>query len=124
MPHDANVTELGTGVKRVDTARELGINPVIVVPRPKDNDQLHDQIDVTRAFIQGCWFDEERCDKGIIGLENYRNEWNDKLSCFNNKPLHNWTSHGADAMRTGAVGFKGDGFVTHRDLLPEELADY
>jgi hypothetical protein len=124
LPHDANVRELGTGIKRVDTARELGISPITVVPRPKNNDQLHDQIDQTRAFIQGSWFDEEHCDKGIIGLENYRKEWNDKMGAFNRIPLHNWASHAADGLRTGAVGFRPVRINRPSDLLPEPVADY
>jgi len=124
LPHDANVRELGTGVKRVDTARELGLNPIVVVPRPKNNDQLHDQIDQTRNFIEGSWFDEEKCDTGIIALENYRKEWNDKLGCFNKQPLHNWASHPADGLRTGAVGFLVGHNHRAQGMMPEETSDF
>lgn len=124
LPHDANVKELGSGVKRVDTARELGISPIYVVPRPRNNEQLHDQIDQTRDFIQGSWFDETNCDKGIIGLENYRKEWNEKLGCFNHAPLHNWASHPADGLRTGAVGHTVGHTRKSQGMIPEEVADY
>jgi hypothetical protein len=37
---------------------------------------------------------------------NYRKEWDDKHECFKTRPLHDWTSHGADAFRYLAVGVK------------------
>jgi hypothetical protein len=30
---------------------------------------------------------------------NYQKEWNEKRQVFNQRPLHNWASHGADAFR-------------------------
>ena len=43
---------------------------------------------------------------GIKALGGYRKDWNEKLGAFRNEPRHDWASHGADAFRTGAVGFK------------------
>lgn len=40
---------------------------------------------------------------GVTCLESYRKEWNDKLGCFRDSPLHDWSSHGSDAFRYLAV---------------------
>lgn len=35
---------------------------------------------------------------GIKALENYKKEWNDLHGCWSSHPLHNFASHGADAL--------------------------
>jgi hypothetical protein len=61
-------------------------------------------IDAVRNILNNCWFDEVKCEKGIKSLDNYRKDWDDRHGCWLKKPLHNWASHGADAMRCLAVG--------------------
>ena len=128
MPHDVGVRELGTGKKRVDTAMELGIQPITQVPRPKNTDQLLDQIEETRNFMSTCFFDEVKCESGdqsgLASLENYRKEWDEKLGAFKRTPLHNWASHGADAFRTGAVGKQESDGYTEQELEPEYAGDW
>ena len=128
MPHDIGVRELGTGKKRSDVAMELGIYPISQVPRPKNTDQLLDQIEETRNFISTCFFDEVKCESGtesgLAGLENYRKEWDEKLGAFKRSPLHNWASHAADAFRTGAVGKQDNDVYTEQELDPEYVGDY
>jgi hypothetical protein len=43
---------------------------------------------------------------GIEALKQYRREWDDKRKTFNTRPLHDWTSHGADAFRYLSVAYK------------------
>ena len=128
MPHDIGVRELGTGKKRIDTAMELGITPISQVPRPKNTDQLLDQIEETRNFLSTCFIDEVKCDSGemslIACLEGYRKEWDDKMGAFKRSPLHNWASHGADAFRTGAVGKQENDEYSEQELDPEYAGDY
>ena len=128
MPHDIGVKELGTGKKRIDVAMELGIRPIYQVPRPKNTDQLLDQIEETRNFIATCWFDERKCEagdeSGLSCLENYRKEWDEKLGAFKRSPLHNWASHGADAFRSGAVGQQEDDNYSEQEMDPEFAGDW
>jgi hypothetical protein len=37
-------------------------------------------------------------------LRNYRRVFNEKLNVFQEKPLHDWSSHGSDAFRYLAMG--------------------
>lgn len=128
MPHDANVRDLGTGEKRSDTAMKLGISPISMVPRPKNTDQLLDQIEETRNFLSTCWIDEAKCDSGeksgLKCLEGYRKEWDEKLGDFKRTPLHNWASHGADSFRTGAVGMMARIEEDFDTLDPEYCGDW
>lgn len=60
-------------------------------------------IEDARRLLARCVFDEKRCEAGIKALESYRKEWNDKLGCWRDRPLHDWSSHAADAFRYLAV---------------------
>lgn len=123
MPHDANSKSLQTGKKTVDIARGMGISPIKVVPRAKDQEGVLTGVENVRNMLMTCWIDEEKCATGILHLENYRKEWDDKLAAFKRTPLHDAHSNGADALRTGAVGLQSYGGV--RDsLMPVATADY
>ena len=60
---------------------------------------IDDGIEQVREILPRCVFDEHKCDEGISHLENYRKEWDDKRGCWKDRPLHDHTSHGADAFR-------------------------
>ena len=101
LPHDVEVTELGSGKTRAASLRELGIRPSIV---PKSN--LEDGINATRNMLMRSVFDASACSEGLDRLALYRREKNEKLGTFPKKPVEDWASHGADALRTGAVGVR------------------
>jgi len=72
-------------------------------------------IENVRTLLAVCVFDEDKCDDGITKLENYKKAWNDKLGCFRDHPLHDSTSHCADAFRylaTAEIGTKKAVFYT------------
>lgn len=68
---------------------------------------VEDGINYSRKMLDRCVFDADNCKRGIQCLEAYRKEWNDKLGCFRDKPLHDWASDGADAFRYLAVAEEG-----------------
>lgn len=100
-PHDIEVREFTTGKSRLETARKLGINFRIV-----PNISLEDGINATRSLLGQCWFDAEKCKRGISALKSYSKEWDDKMKTYKDRPKHNWASHGADAMRYLAVAYQ------------------
>jgi hypothetical protein len=107
VPHDAVVHEYSTGLSRVEVAKKHGINFTVVA-----DIGVNEGIDAARNLLIRCWFDEEKCAKGIQALESYRKEWNERLGCWASQPLHNFASHAADAFRMLAVGMnqlKGSG---------------
>ena len=66
--------------------------------------QVH--IPAVRNLLAQSWFDEKRCAHGLSALEGYQAEYDEEKKKLANRPLHNWCSHGADAFRTGAVGYR------------------
>jgi predicted Zn-dependent peptidase len=61
-----------------------------------------------RRLLARAWIDEARCQRGINALQAYRREWDEVNKVFKPKALHDWSSHGADALRTFAMGFGDD----------------
>jgi len=102
LPHDAEVKELGTGRSRLETLRSLGLSKVTVIPAQS----VEDGINAARLLIPRCWFDSEKCGRGLEALRQYRAEFDEKLKTLKNRPLHDWTSHAADAFRYLALGLK------------------
>ena len=101
LPHDAAARELGTGKTRQETLESLELD-CRIVPRAAIEDGIH----AVRVLLARSWFDEQKCEDGIDCLSLYRREFNEKHQVFNERPLHDWTSHGADAARTLAMGLK------------------
>ncbi|HEC64410.1 MAG TPA: terminase [bacterium] len=102
FPFDVNVKELGTGLTRKEQLYNLGMYNIWVAPKLL----IHDGIESVRRIFPRFWFDEEKTQKLYEMLPNYRKEWDDKLSQFKDKPLHNEASHFADAVRTLATVWK------------------
>jgi len=118
-PHDLAVRELGTGVSRREVAKKLGINFEIVPNLPID-----DGIEAVRRILGSCWFDEEKCDKGIAALNSYHKEYDETNKIYRSMAKHDWSSHGADAFRMFAVATSKTpkiyvpGSVSHSTVKP------
>ena len=112
FPHDIEVREFTSGVKRIDTLRQLGIHPTVLPKLPVD-----DGIQAVRSTLPRCWFDEGKCSKGIEHLENYRKSYSKQLGCFLDKPLHDSASDASDSFRYACIGMKqvGRGGMTEAD---------
>ena len=102
LPHDVQVKELSTGHSRLETLDNLGVRPVEIAPKLN----LDDGIQAVRSMLDRCWFDETRCNRGIEALRQYQRDFDEKGRTWRGRPRHDWTSHGADAMRYLAVGYK------------------
>jgi len=99
LPHDVEVRELGTGKSRYEVLQGFGVTPTVVPNIP-----IEDGIQAVRMLLPTCWFDKAKCKDGIEAIRMYRREWDDKRQEFKPHPLHDWTSHYADALRYFAVG--------------------
>ncbi|MBN2251074.1 MAG: hypothetical protein JW724_03250 [Candidatus Altiarchaeota archaeon] len=105
FPHDMSVHDYSQvdGKSRVEVFRALMPGCKTRVVKRGD---LMEGIDEVRRFLANTWIDEENGEGLIKCLDNYQREWDEKLAGFRQTPLHNWASHGADALRTGARGFE------------------
>lgn len=106
-PHDIKNRSLtGDAKSRLDIAKEgYEIEGEIYSVRFEvvESIGVMDGIEQTREILKFCEFDETKCEEGISHLESYRKEWDDKKGCWKDKPLHDHTSHGADAFRMFGV---------------------
>ena len=100
-PHDIQVRELGSGKSRIETAKMLGIEFRIV-----PNLSIDDGINAVRNTIPRCWFDAKKCELGLQALRNYRKEYDDRRQEYKPRPLHDWSSHAADAFRYLSVSLR------------------
>ncbi len=103
-PHDIQVRELSSGRSRQEVAASMGIR-FAIMPRLHNAvaGEVEEGIHAVRMFLPRCWFDAERCRKGIEALKHYRRDYNQRLNEFKATPVHDWASHGADAFRGLAV---------------------
>ena len=110
-PHDIDNRDFsGKGKTRREMAREgfmIDGKRYSLVFEKVAKLSIEDGINYARKMLERCVFDEEKCKRGIACLESYRKEWNDKLGCYRDKPLHDWASDGADAFRYLAVTEEG-----------------
>lgn len=93
LPHDAMARELGTGLSRVEILQGLGFS-VRIAPRIG----VADGIEAVRRLLPRAWIDGGRCEAGLRALRDYR-EKSDPKRRIALGPLHDWTSHAADALR-------------------------
>jgi len=115
-PHDIAVRELGTGRSRLEIAAELGLTFDVAPRLPVD-----DGINSVRMTLPRCWFDANKCKAGLDALRMYRKDFDDKLKVFRDKPRHDWTSHSADAFRTGCQAWEEVGKMAN-DLREYETS--
>lgn len=94
VPHDAaNELMAAGGRSIVQQAQDCGIRMNVVPATSQQN-----SIEAARATLQRCWFDEEKCEKGLNALRSYQYEWDDDKRTFKQKPRHDWSSHASDAF--------------------------
>lgn len=101
LPHDAEIRELMTAKSRKESLEALGLRPITIATRQS----VEEGINAARQMLPKCVFDAEKCRRGLEGLKQYRREWDEKRKTFKTTPLHDWSSHGADAFRYLAMMF-------------------
>lgn len=105
LPHDANARDLSTGKAQVQAFYDHAIRKVTIVPRVGSK---REGINAARTILPMTHFDREKCKKGLSSLANYQRRWNSKNNVFEESPLHNWASNGADAFQCFGLGQRGD----------------
>lgn len=94
LPHDVMVRELGAaGRSRFETLGGLGVAPISVGAAMDPEERVN----AARLTIPLCWFDAGKCAGGLERLRGYRKRWNRATRSYGG-PLHDATSHAADAF--------------------------
>jgi phage terminase large subunit len=99
-PHDIRVRELGTGRSRLEQAAEMGLHFNVVKNIP-----IMDGIQAVRSLFNRCWFDEQKCKLGLDCLSTYHKQFDEINQVYKDRPVHDFSSHGADSFRYFAVGW-------------------
>jgi phage terminase large subunit len=102
LPHDAKARELGSGRSRIETLHSLGVRPTRVL----EQSGVADGINAVRMALPRCWFDAEKCAKGIKALRSYHREWNEGAQAWKASPVHDHASHGSDSFRYMSLGVR------------------
>lgn len=97
-PHDLEQRERSTGKSTKELAANFGIDFEIA---PKLS--IEDGINAARAMLTRCRFDKGNCHRGIEALKFYHREWDEEKKILSAAPVHDWSSHPSDALRTYAV---------------------
>lgn len=120
LPHDINVQEFAGGNTRARTFKTL----FGVMPRVMKKTRIEDGINATRMIFRKCRFNKITTMRGLDALKNYERKWDAKNNIFQEKPLHNWTSHGADAFRGFAMSVKLGDNTTKKPLQRQADTNY
>ena len=114
LPHDARAKTLASGGKSIieQLSALIGLGNMRIVP----NLSVQDGIQASRMAIRKCWFDEEKTEFGLVCLKQYQREYDSVRKMLKDKPLHDFTSHGADAFRMLAIAWR-------TEEMPKETAE-
>jgi phage terminase large subunit len=118
-PHDLEVKEMGTGKSRREAAQSLGLT-FRIVPRLPIEDGIH----AARMLLPRCWFDRDNCRQGLEALRHYHRAYNERTRAFRDKPVHDWSSHSADAFRYCAIAMQEMATSDGRPLQREADMSY
>jgi hypothetical protein len=100
LPHDAKAKNLQTGRSIVEQTIKRGYRPRLI-----PDHKIRDGVAATRKLLPYCYWNLPLCSGGVEAMKSYRREWDDKLGCYRDKPVHDWSSHIADAHRYLGVVF-------------------
>jgi len=95
-PHDVGARSLQTAQSTLDFARDLGL-----IFKKLERTRIEHRITLTRAKLPNCWWDKEKCERGLKALTQYHKEWDETHECYRDVPVHDWASHAADGFGYG-----------------------
>jgi hypothetical protein len=95
LPHDARAQEK-SGKSFKEQLEEAGLRNTMIVPRCVE---IWTGINAAAELLPRCYFDKERCGKLVESLEAYHTREDRKTGHETSQPVHDWSSHDADAFR-------------------------
>lgn len=115
LPHDAAAREMTTGRTREQALRGI-LGDIQIMPQ----DAVADGINAVRSLLDRMWFDERGTKDGVEALKNYCRDYDEKNKVFRDRPLHNWASHGSDAIRQLALHYRENIGITEQQAHREQ----
>jgi hypothetical protein len=96
LPHDATSTDASLGMSYKDALEKAGLYNLTVVPRTTN---IWAGINSLRDILSRSWFRAKECEKGLESLEAYHTKDTSSGEVVVKEPVHDWSSHDADAAR-------------------------
>jgi hypothetical protein len=101
LPHDIEQRELTTGTSRIVTMRKMGLYPKVT---PKLT--IQEGIQKARQMIPYLRFRKGHTDDLVEALNAYHYDFDEVKGVLSSKPVHDRSSHYADAFRYMGVNFR------------------
>jgi hypothetical protein len=112
LPHDVKVREIGNfGKSRLQALYDLGLKNLTV----NRKNPIEDGINEVRRLLYRTYIHATRCQKLVEALKSYRASFDPERGIYG-APVHDWSSHYADAIRALAMGITPK---TDPALLPQ-----
>jgi len=105
-PHDVDHRRQTATSGKAETIKTMASGLGYTFETVERNPDKVNSIQAIRTKLPSCSFDESGCAKGIVHLENYSRDWDEKLAVWRNHPRHDEHSHGADAFMVFSDGYK------------------
>jgi len=105
LPHDAMAHEHLTGTTRYQVMVQHGFR-CRVLRGNHAKIGVWEGIEQVRIAFPRMWFDARNCEAGLNALRQYRQEYDERRRVYSLMPLHDWSSHAADALRYAVIGLE------------------
>lgn len=115
LPHDARARTLATGVSIMDLATDEWPGKVAIAPGLS----IEDGIAAARWLLEQKPRFHGRAAEGLEALRAYKYEWDEEARTFSRRPMHDWSSHTADAFRYAATVVKVTKLIDTREPPPK-----
>lgn len=104
-PHDVDHRRQTATSGKAETIKTMAAGLGFIFTTVERNPDKINAIHGVRMKLPSCCFDEAECSVGIVHLENYSRDWDDKLGVWRSHPRHDEHSHGADGFITFTDGY-------------------
>ena len=99
LPHDADSHNAASGTTYMGELTKAGLANMRVVPK---SNNIWSGINATRDMLMRAWFNLTYCALGIDSLEAYHTKDTTAGGAISKEPVHDWSSHDCDGIRTFA----------------------
>jgi hypothetical protein len=94
VPHDGANKSLAAGGRSIgDQAFAFQVQMTVIPATTTANG-----ISAARKTIEVCYWDQDRCERGLDALRSYHYSLDEKKRVLGDAPVHDWSSHDADAF--------------------------
>lgn len=118
VPHDAAYKlQAASGRSIVEQAAEFGIRLDVIQATNQQNSEQ-----ATRKTLPKCWFNTDTTKDLVHSLMNYHYEYNEERKIYSKLPVHDWSSHGADATELMARMWQDNGLSMYKIAVKDHDA--